>query len=120
MVMAARAMMMVAMRMGMPVIMSVIVLIMIMVVIMMTVGVSGVIVRHGPTSHQGRAGSMPARTQSGPLAQAASSSSSSSTPAMAAIDSLRRALARTFSLSLFSCPQAARMSRPRGVRIGEE
>ena len=23
------------------------------------------------------------------------------------------------SLSLFSCPQAARMSRPRGVRIGE-
>ena len=27
--------------------------------------------------------------------------------------------ARTFSLSDFSCPQAARMSRPRGVRMGE-
>jgi len=39
---------------------------------------------------------------------------------MAAIDSLRIAEARTFSLSLFSWPQAARMSRPRGVRIGEE
>src|SRR5690606_25627702 len=30
----------------------------------------------------------------------------------------RRALARSFSLSLFSWPQAARMSRPRGVRMG--
>jgi hypothetical protein len=31
-----------------------------------------------------------------------------------------RSLARTFTLSLRSWPQAARMSRPRGVRIGEE
>jgi hypothetical protein len=30
----------------------------------------------------------------------------------------RSALARSFSLSDFSWPQAARMSRPRGVRIG--
>ena len=29
-----------------------------------------------------------------------------------------RALARSFSVSLLSCPQAARMSRPRGVRTG--
>jgi len=28
-------------------------------------------------------------------------------------------LARCFTLSLFSWPQAAMMSRPRGVRIGE-
>src|SRR5207302_9767713 len=28
------------------------------------------------------------------------------------------ALARTFSVSLFNCPQAARISRPRGVRTG--
>ena len=28
------------------------------------------------------------------------------------------ARARSFSVSLFSCPQAARMSRPRGVRTG--
>lgn len=27
-------------------------------------------------------------------------------------------LARSFSVSLFNCPQAARMSRPRGVRTG--
>ena len=33
--------------------------------------------------------------------------------------SLRRALALSFSLSDFSWPQAARMSRPRGVRMGE-
>ena len=36
-----------------------------------------------------------------------------------ATSSARRALARSFSLSDFSCPQAARMSRPRGVRMGE-
>lgn len=30
-----------------------------------------------------------------------------------------RSLARCLTLSLFSCPQAAMMSRPRGVRIGE-
>jgi len=32
--------------------------------------------------------------------------------------SIIRARARSFSVSLFNCPQAARMSRPRGVRTG--
>lgn len=32
---------------------------------------------------------------------------------------LSLALARSFTLSDFNCPQAAKMSRPRGVRIGE-
>ena len=31
----------------------------------------------------------------------------------------RRALARSLTLSERNCPQAAKMSRPRGVRIGE-
>lgn len=30
-----------------------------------------------------------------------------------------RSAARSFTLSDFNCPQAAKMSRPRGVRIGE-
>ena len=33
--------------------------------------------------------------------------------------SFRRSLALIFSLSDLSCPQAARISRPRGVRMGE-
>ena len=36
----------------------------------------------------------------------------------AACSAFLSVLARTFSLSDFSCPQAARMSRPRGVRMG--
>ena len=33
--------------------------------------------------------------------------------------SASRSRADSFSLALFNCPQAARMSRPRGVRTGE-
>src|SRR6185295_854596 len=34
--------------------------------------------------------------------------------------SAMRSRAESFSVALFSCPQAARMSRPRGVRTGDE
>ena len=39
-------------------------------------------------------------------------------PAIIASSAIRSRI-RSLSLSLFNCPQAARISRPRGVRIGE-
>ena len=44
--------------------------------------------------------------------------SAHATASDASASSMRRARARSFSVSLFNWPQAARMSRPRGVRTG--
>jgi len=52
-------------------------------------------------------------------ARPASPADHQSAPRISCSSNSKRARARSFSVLLFSCPHAARMSRPRGVRTGD-